>query len=125
MANRILLAAAALAGAALFITAAHAQLLPSPCPLPPVEYDHPFRGTLIFSEGHDQPTMHKLCRAPFVIDIPACVIENIDDRCALPWRTTNTSRRTPTLVNSLSATRSAIATAGPETIEEPGRSKMT
>jgi hypothetical protein len=42
----------ALVLALLFITAAHA--LENPCPLPPVEYDPPFKGILIFSEGHDQ-----------------------------------------------------------------------
>jgi hypothetical protein len=75
------LAAAALA--VLSASAAHAQSLPNPCPLPPVEYDHPFRGTLILSEGHDQATMHELCRAPFVISIPACIIERTNDTCTI------------------------------------------
>jgi hypothetical protein len=66
----------------LCITAAHAS--ESPCPLPPVEYDHPFKGILIFSEGHDQDTMRRLCRVTtLTVPLPACVVAKTDDWCVI------------------------------------------
>jgi hypothetical protein len=53
--------------------------------LPPVEYDHPFKGILIFSEGHDEDTMRRLCRVTTLTadDVPACVVAKTDDWCVI------------------------------------------